>query len=225
MTTGLLLLAHGSPDPRHAAGMDRLAASVSARATGPVALGFLEHDLPDAAAAADRLRSEGADEIVLLPLLLAAGTHQSRDLPVAAEAASAAGLPVAVAAALGPDPLLVEACRQRLIDEAPWAATVLLAHTGPDGSATAAVAAELAGAAGWDCLSLADLAARSPDGPATVVLQFLLADGVLADRLRAASPLPQVGRIGDAPALADLVLVRATQAHRLRGSAGAPTPA
>jgi sirohydrochlorin ferrochelatase len=222
---GLLLLAHGSPDPRHAAGMERLTASVRARAKGPVELAFLEHDRPDAATVALTLRDDGADEIAIVPLLLAAGTHQTRDLPVAVAAAAGSGLPVAVAPALGPDPLLVAACRQRLADDAPAGARVVLGHTGPVGSATATVAAETAAAAGWQCLSLGELGELTGTAAGAVVVQFLLADGVLGDRLRAATTWPQVGRLGDAPALADLVIARAEQAMRLSGSAGAPTPA
>ena len=71
-----LLVAHGSPDPRHAAFVRSLATGVSAHGVRTEAA-FLEHDLPDVAS-----WLAGAEgPVTALSLLLAPGYHAQEDVP------------------------------------------------------------------------------------------------------------------------------------------------
>jgi sirohydrochlorin ferrochelatase len=190
-----------------------------------VELAFLEHDQPPAAEAAMRLRLAGADAVTLVPLLLSTGFHARSDVPqAAADASRASGLPVTVAEALGPHGLIADACRQRVADEI-GGGRLLLAHPGEEASA----AGQLANDVGRDlgapvAHGLDELAARLHGAtPDTVVIRLLLADGVLADRINAVchdAGVDSVGALADAPALAELVLLRA-EAAAMPGSSGA----
>jgi sirohydrochlorin ferrochelatase len=223
---GLLLVGHGSPDPRHAAALQRLTDRVRLLAPGPVELGFLEHDQPTPAEAAMRLRLAGADAVTLVPLLLSSGFHAGLDIPKAAAAAErACGLPVAIAGTLGQHRLIADACRQRVNDEI-GPGQLLLAHPGDPNSASAEIAETVAQDLGVPVAhGLAALARHLEAATAdTVVIRLLLADGVLADRISALcrdAGVDSVGVLADAPAMAELVLLRAAAAPVPRSS-GAP---
>ncbi|MCB0914824.1 MAG: hypothetical protein KDC23_03880 [Actinobacteria bacterium] len=84
----IVLLAHGSPDPRHGIGVNRLAGAVEAALDMPVRVAYLAHQGPtlvQAGAEIDEYPSEGSRPTVrqvdVLPLLLSAGEHYRRDLP------------------------------------------------------------------------------------------------------------------------------------------------
>lgn len=126
----LLLVAHGSRDPRALATVRVLLERVRELRPGlDVRLGHVELNAPlltDALGELDRPRDSReapgtggapASGVVLVPLLLSRGHHVKHDLPAAAHARPA--LPSRVAAPLGPHPLLVEALRERL-SEAGW---------------------------------------------------------------------------------------------------------
>ncbi len=223
---GLLLVGHGSADPRHAAALQRLTDRVRSLTANPTELGFLEHNQPAAAGAAMQLRLAGADALILVPLLLSDGFHARADVPQAAALASrASGLPVAVAAALGPHQLIAAACRQRVSDEI-GSGRLLLAQPGEADSAAGELAESVARdlavpvTHGLEALEH-ELGHATAD---TVVIRLLLADGVLADRMGAicrAAGVDSIGVLADAPALADLVLLRAAEAA-VPGSEGAP---
>lgn len=86
----LILIAHGSRDPRWCAPFERLAAAVDGTPGVGVALAYLElaaPSFPDAAAAAVRA---GARHLRVLPLFLSGGAHVERDLPALVDAARAA---------------------------------------------------------------------------------------------------------------------------------------
>ncbi|MEU8453116.1 sirohydrochlorin chelatase [Streptomyces griseoaurantiacus] len=165
----LVLVAHGSRDPRTLTTVHALLDRVRALRPGlPVRLGHIELNaplLPDTLAALGTAGSPGsadgagsAGSAVLVPLLLGRGHHVKHDIPAAAAAAPARTL---VAAALGPHPLLVDALHTRLLEAgwppAPGAAArvragVVLAAAGsrdPDSAAdtgrTAALLAERLG--------------------------------------------------------------------------------
>lgn len=74
-----LLVAHGSPDPRHAAVLRSVATAVTAYGV-PAEVAFLEHDEPRAA---DRLAAHrpGDGTLAVAGLLLAPGYHASEDVP------------------------------------------------------------------------------------------------------------------------------------------------
>ncbi|MBA4864312.1 sirohydrochlorin chelatase [Streptomyces sp. PSKA54] len=111
----LVLVAHGSRDPRALSTVETLAERVRELRPGlSVQLGHIELNeplLPDTLAA---LRPGRA---VLVPLLLSRGYHIKQDIPEAA--AEAPHLDIRIAAPLGPHPLLAEALYERLV-EAGW---------------------------------------------------------------------------------------------------------
>ncbi|MEP6797262.1 MAG: uroporphyrinogen-III C-methyltransferase, partial [Lapillicoccus sp.] len=160
-TRDLVLLAHGSPDPRHAEGVaavvERVGRLAPARAIHPA---YLDHHPPSATDVAGRL-SGG----VLVPLLLTRATHVRGDVPVAAAEMTALGRGgYAVAGALGPDDLLFDACEELLVagefarDER--TAVVLFAGGSSDREAIAAIgaAAAVRGGTGWGPWAVAALA-------------------------------------------------------------------
>lgn len=79
MPTGLLLVAHGSPDPRHAATMRGLADEVRGDLEAHVTLGFLEHNEPSAPEALAEV-IDGNRNVVAVSLLLTDGYHADVDL-------------------------------------------------------------------------------------------------------------------------------------------------
>ncbi|NEE19236.1 sirohydrochlorin chelatase, partial [Streptomyces sp. SID7499] len=67
----LLVIAHGSRDPRHAATVHALTERVRAERPGlRVETAYLEFNAPSVPRVLERLAAEGADEVVALPLLL-----------------------------------------------------------------------------------------------------------------------------------------------------------
>ncbi|WP_203349632.1 sirohydrochlorin chelatase [Streptomyces sp. S-9] len=113
----LVVVAHGSRDPRALATALRLLERVRALRPGlPVHLGHIELNAPLLPDTLDALAASGAGSAVLVPLLFGRGHHVTRDIP---DAAAAAPLPARVADPLGPHPLLVDALHARLT-EAGW---------------------------------------------------------------------------------------------------------
>jgi sirohydrochlorin cobaltochelatase len=88
--TRLILLAHGSRDPRWRAPFERLEADLAAAlGAGQVRLAYMEFVGPtlfDRAAEAVR---DGVSELRVLPLFLSAGAHVAQDIP--AQVAEARG--------------------------------------------------------------------------------------------------------------------------------------
>ncbi|MFF5478158.1 sirohydrochlorin chelatase [Streptomyces sp. NPDC012935] len=110
----LVVVAHGSRDPRALSTVRALLGKVRALRPGlPVHLGHIELNEP---LLPDTLAALGTREAILVPLLLSRGYHVKRDIP---EMAAEAGVHARVAPALGPHPLLVEALYARLV-EAGW---------------------------------------------------------------------------------------------------------
>ncbi|MEV1019064.1 sirohydrochlorin chelatase [Streptomyces sp. NPDC050264] len=112
----LVLVAHGSRDPRALATARELAERIREQRPGlTVRLGSIELNEPLVADVLAGLPAGG--RAVLVPLLLSRGYHVKRDLPRAAEAAG--HLLTRVAGPLGPHPLLVDVLHARL-REAGW---------------------------------------------------------------------------------------------------------
>src|SRR5699024_3390413 len=105
-----VLLAHGSPDRRHAETLDRLRARVSVR-IGPTRLAFLEHDLPRPEALAGDL----AGRVGLVPLLATPAHHARVDLPGAVARLATGGADVRRSRPLGGHRLLLGAVAERLL--------------------------------------------------------------------------------------------------------------
>lgn len=128
----LLVIAHGSRDPRHAATVHALVRGVRSLRPGlRVETAFLDFDLPSVPTVLDRLagevrreappwkgsggRREGVRDVVALPLLLTRAFHAKSDIPAVLREAPAS-LRIRQAEVLGPSPLLLAAVEQRLYE-------------------------------------------------------------------------------------------------------------
>jgi sirohydrochlorin ferrochelatase len=103
----VVLLAHGSPDPRSGDAVRRAAARLATRTGSPVIAAFLDHEQPDLAQAVATVD----DDVVVLPLLLSSAYHAKVDVPAAVDAV---GRPVHLLDPVGHpapvlDPLLLRA--------------------------------------------------------------------------------------------------------------------
>ena len=101
---GILLFGHGARNPEWAQPFHRIRDAILARE--PEALvepGFLELMRPTFDEAVDCLVRQGATEIVVVPIFMAAGSHIKKDLPqLAANAMDRhAGLTIELAAPVG----------------------------------------------------------------------------------------------------------------------------
>ncbi len=218
----VVLVAHGSRDPRAAATTRALARVVARLSPGsPVRVAFLDHAGPRVGEA---LRPFGADEVAVVPLLLTAAYHGRVDLPAALAEARAAGIGTGamLTDALGPTSSLVPAAFAGTRDRAALStvdqvATALGAALGvPCRSGYASAAAPTAGEA---VRELCTAGARR-----VAVAAYFLATGRLygsaADSALAAGAVAVAEPLGDAPELARLVLDRVAQA-RTRSLVGA----
>jgi uroporphyrin-III C-methyltransferase/precorrin-2 dehydrogenase/sirohydrochlorin ferrochelatase len=220
----LVLLAHGSPDPRHAKGVERVAEQVRRRWPGQVHAAYLDHHPPSATDVARRLGGG-----VVVPLLLTAAYHVKTDVPEAAAAMDAVGRGrYAVAGALGPDPALFTAAEELLVrggyEAGPTTGVVLYAGGSSDREAIGAIATAVTGRPTWAVAALAGGEEIGPvaerlraDGAERVlVVTYMVAEGVLRDRMvthaekAGAEVVP--GTLGETDALADLVVHRAREA-------------
>jgi sirohydrochlorin ferrochelatase len=181
---GLVVVAHGSADPRAAATitdlMDVAAGRAAARGLDlpPVRTAYLGHAAPSLPRV---LEGIGAGRVTVLPLLLTAAYHSKTDIPraLARLAGEFTRLQVSYGAPLGPHPLLLRALERRLAqadplghdDPAYRARTgVVLAAAGstdPEANATIArLAARWQAKAGWFAVRPASAAAATPGAPA-----------------------------------------------------------
>jgi sirohydrochlorin cobaltochelatase len=77
----LLIVGHGSRDPRGAGEFHELVSLVRDRALVPVEGGFIELSRPPISECVNRLRERGAREISAVPLMLLAAGHAKDDVP------------------------------------------------------------------------------------------------------------------------------------------------
>ncbi|SEL71769.1 sirohydrochlorin chelatase [Streptacidiphilus jiangxiensis] len=241
-TPRLLLLGHGSRDPRHAATMDALVARLRAQHPGLDArVGYLDHCAPRIPRALEQLAEEEDGPVVAVPMLLARAYHAKTDIPgVLREAAARLPrLTVHQADVLGPSPLLWRALERRLAEVGvqPSADTgIILASAGSSdpaaNAATRATAAAWQRAAGWGGVAVAHASAAPPsvaDAAAALrarglrrlaVAPYLLAPGLLPDRIAdqaATAGIPAVAApIGASPDLAELLMQRYAEALTIR---------
>ncbi|MDH6109880.1 sirohydrochlorin ferrochelatase [Kitasatospora sp. MAP12-15] len=231
MSPVLLLIAHGSRDPRHAATVEALACEVRLlRPESDLATAYLDHCAPRIAQVVGRLAGRPA---VAVPLLLNRAFHAKHDIPAAL---LAAGCELPVADVLGPSPLLLDALDRRLADaglpvhsatERARTGVVLAAAGSSDpaaDAATRALAEQWRRTRGWAAVEVAYASAggpRVPDALAalrargatrTAVAPYLLAPGLLPDRIAAAATDADADVLapvlGAAPELACLLLQR-----------------
>ncbi|WP_240497446.1 sirohydrochlorin chelatase [Streptomyces hirsutus] len=108
----LVVVAHGSRDPRALSAVRALLERVRALRPGlPVHLGHIELNEPLLTDTLAGLHARGTGRAVLVPLLFGRGHHVKQDIP---GTAAASPLRTRVAAPLGPHPLLAEALHVRL---------------------------------------------------------------------------------------------------------------
>lgn len=221
----LVAVAHGSRDPAARRTLDGLLARVRALRPGlRVELGHIELNeplLPDTLAA---LPSGGS--AVLVPLLFGRGYHIKHDIPQAL--AAAPHLSAAVAAPLGPHPLLADALYDRLAEACrgtgfPEAVVLAAAGSRDPESLDAAerMAAQLSARLGGKPVRAAYASAASPGIPEAVrslraaghqrvaLASYFTAPGFFATRCAQAPGLTAAARpLGAHPSLARLVLHR-----------------
>jgi sirohydrochlorin cobaltochelatase len=77
----LLIVGHGSRDPRGAEEFQELVSLVRARAPMPVEGGFIELSRPPISECVNSLRERGAREVSAVPLMLLAAGHAKDDVP------------------------------------------------------------------------------------------------------------------------------------------------
>ncbi|MFI1257621.1 sirohydrochlorin chelatase [Streptomyces netropsis] len=237
----LLIVAHGSRDPRHAATVTTLRDQLAAlRPDLRVEVGFLDFCAPSVPRVLERLSAEGVRDVVALPLLLTRAFHAKADIPaVLREAASRLPwLRLRRAAVLGPSPLLTAALERRLFEAGLRPGDrrrtgVVLASAGSTDPEASAVIAEIAREwrhTGWCAVRPAFASASLPRTEDAVrslraegvrhiaVAPYVLAPGRLPDRIAAgareagADVLADV--LGPAPEVVSLLLRRYEEAAR-----------
>lgn len=237
----LLLVSHGSRDPRHAGTVRALTGRIRSRRPGmTVVTAFLEFDAPGVAGALEDLRRAGAGAAVAVPLLLTRAYHAKTDLPAAL--AEARGPRVRQAAVLGGSPLLVRAVERRLFEAGLSPADrsttgVVLSAAGsrdPEAIKSVGAAARELRRAGWRAVRPAFVTGRLPRPGDVVrdlrargvrrvaVAPYVLAPGLLPDRIAAEAAAARAdilsAPLGDTPELAHLVTQRWREACEMAGA-------
>ncbi|MFJ4918598.1 sirohydrochlorin chelatase [Streptomyces sp. NPDC088725] len=236
----LLVIAHGSRDPRHAATVRALSRRVRSLRRGVrVETAFLDFNAPSVTERLDRLAEEGIREVIALPLLLTRAFHAKSDIPAVLREAAARHplLRIRRAGVLGPSPLLTDALERRLHEAGLTAADkastgVVLASAGSSDPEALAVIAGVAHAwqrSGWHTVRPAYASAALPRTEDVVrelrglgvrrvaVAPYVIAPGRLPDRIAAgarsggADVLAEV--LGPAPEVARLLLRRYDEAR------------
>ncbi|WP_329311371.1 sirohydrochlorin chelatase [Streptomyces sp. NBC_01262] len=229
----LLVIAHGSRDPRHAATVHALTQRVRAARPGVrVVTGYLDHCAPSVPQVIGRLAAEGVRDAVALPLLLTRAFHAKADIPAVLREATAHHPRLAVhqADVLGPSPLLVSALERRLREAGlrpgdRRSTGIVLASAGSTDPEAIAVMDDIARRwrhTGWRAVRPAFASASLPrtedavrqlraEGCARIaVAPYVVAPGFLPDRIaRGAAGADLLADVlGDAPELASLLLRR-----------------
>ncbi|MEU3821179.1 sirohydrochlorin chelatase [Streptomyces sp. NPDC030392] len=239
----LLVVAHGSRDPRHAATVHALVGAVAALRPGVrVETAFLDFNVPSVPAVLESLAADGVRDVVALPLLLNRAYHAKADIPAVLRQAPQA-LRVRQAEVLGPSPLLLRAVERRLYEAglAPAdkpATGVVLAFAGstdPEANAVFAETARELRRTGWCAVRPAFASASLPrtedavralraEGVRRVaVAPYVIAPGRLPDRIAAGAAGADVlaDVLGPAPELARLLVRRYDEARAARPLAAA----
>ncbi|QOV34784.1 sirohydrochlorin chelatase [Streptomyces ferrugineus] len=230
----LLVIAHGSRDPRHAATVHALVRRVrSLRPDVRVETGFLDFNVPSVQGVLESLAAQGVQDVVALPLLLTRAFHAKADIPAVLRDAPPQ-LRIRQAEVLGPSPLLLSALERRLYEAGLTPADksstgVVLASAGSTDPEAIAVIAEIAREwrhTGWCAVRPAFASAGSPAGfPRTedavrelralgcqrvAVAPYVLAPGFLPDRIaRGAAEADVLADVlGPAPEVARVLLER-----------------
>jgi sirohydrochlorin cobaltochelatase len=84
-TTCLVMIAHGSRDPRWREPFERLHATIRRTTSKSVKLAYMEFISPTLIDCAREAVAEGATQIEVLPVFMAAGAHVATDIPEQAQ--------------------------------------------------------------------------------------------------------------------------------------------
>jgi sirohydrochlorin ferrochelatase len=228
----VVLIAHGSRDPRSASTIRRLAARVGAAWPAPVSAAFLDFNLPRVPSVLRGLAAGWSVPPVVVPCLLTSAYHGRVDVP---QVLADARVRTRLTPVLGPegpddepDPLLIAGLRRRLSElDVTYDALVLIAAGTSYASARSTVetvARSLGDAAGVPCLvgyasasapTPADAVARlrARGASRVAVASYFLAPGRLYDvaaaSARSAGAVAVAGPLGSAEEVVNLVLARA----------------
>ena len=231
----LVVVAHGSRDPRHAATVHALVERVRAERPGlRVETGFLDFNIPSVQGVLESLAAEGVRDVVALPLLLTRAFHAKADIPAVLREAPSR-LRIHQAEVLGPSPLLLAALERRLYEAGLTPADksstgVVLASAGSTDPEAIAVIAEIAREwrhTGWCAVRPAFASASLPRTEQAVrelralgcarvaVAPYVLAPGFLPDRIaRGAAEADVLADVlGPAPEVARVLLERYDEAR------------
>ncbi|MGW7465920.1 sirohydrochlorin chelatase [Streptomyces xantholiticus] len=233
----LLVIAHGSRDPRHAATVHALTRRVRSLRPGlRVETAFLDFNAPSVPQVLGRLAADRVRDVVALPLLLTRAFHAKADIPAVLRQAPPA-LRIRQAEVLGPSPLLLAAVERRLYEAgltpADKSSTGLVlaaaGSTDPEAIAVIVQTARELRHTGWCAVRPAFASAPLPrtedavrslraDGFARVaVAPYVIAPGRLPDRIAAGADAGGADVVADvlgpSPELARLLLGRYDEAR------------
>ncbi|MFE2373197.1 sirohydrochlorin chelatase [Streptomyces sp. NPDC059398] len=233
----LLVVAHGSRDPRHAATVHALARRARSLRPGVrVETAFLDFAAPSVPRVLERLASDGVRDVVALPLLLTRAFHAKWDIPGVLREAPA-GMRIRQAEVLGPSPLLLTALERRLYEAGlspsqRRSTGLVLASAGSTDPEAIAVIAEIARElrnTGWCAVRPAFASAALPRTEDAVrelracgvgrvaVAPYVIAPGRLPDRIAAGARAARAdvlsGVLGAGGELARLLLTRYDEAR------------
>ena len=232
----VVLLAHGSRDPRAARATEALARAVGEmHPLWDVRASYLDHSVPRPRQVLADFAARGHGRAVLVPLLLTAAYHGRVDVPGEIAAARAEGLTMNVdlADVLGPiSPLLLDALEARLREAGDVDAVVLTAAGTRDAGARATVdqaAAALGARLGVPCRVAYASAAPPRSGDVVAGLRaegyeriglasYFLAPGLLYDATVASARA--AGAVAVAEPLTDIAELARLVATRVRATAG-----
>lgn len=245
--SAVLLLAHGSRDPRAAYVVDELVATVAGRTGREVRASHLDFTSPTPDVALRRLARDGFSAVRVVPLLFTPGYHLTHDVPACVEASGVTDrLDVGVAPALLSAgrierELLITALADRLVQAGVdgHVDSLVLASAGSSSQKArlriASLARDLVVAYGIPVLpAFASAASPTPARALELlsdkgmrrpaVASLFVAPGRLPDSLVAACPdVPVADPLGVSPAFVELLVAQAC--GRLAGDAwAAPTP-
>lgn len=237
-STAVLLLSHGSRDPRTAHVVSELVSAVAAGTGMTARAAYLDFAAPTATTALARLAAEGFTTVRVVPLLFTPGYHLIHDVPRAvADSGAARRLNVSVAPSLlsggrRQRELLLTALAERLIQAGSdgYVDGLVLASAGSGLPKARQAVEDLAGDLGRSSglpveLAFASAGTRTPtqalealadkgvQSPA--VASLFVAPGRLTDSVFAACPdLPVADPLGVSPAFVELLVARARTLSR-----------
>ena len=228
MGPAVLLLSHGSRDPRAAFVVDELVAAVRRRTGVEVRACHLDFTDPAPDVALQDLATAGHDDIRLVPLLFTPGHHLGTDVPTAVAASGVTGIAdVGIAPGLVTDDprdrtLLLRALTDRLAESGAAFDGLVLAAAGSSHEPARDVVADLARDLGELHGIPAGAAFASATGPRVdealealradgcarpAVASLFVAPGRLPDVVSArAGQVPVADPLGVTPAFVDLLL-------------------